>query len=94
MTGVWPRTSCSHASTNTWEFRLATQAQYHAAIVAMSKLAHAKISALPFFEQGMAARAMSPDLIEEFAKVAVDAAIAMPVVLSQSAATLPKVAEK
>lgn len=69
---------------------MATQAQYHAAFVAMSKLAHAKIAALPFFEQGMASRAMSPDLIEEFAKVAVDAAISMPVVLSQSVATLPQ----
>lgn len=54
----------------------ATPAQIAAAHAALKQLAESKIAALPFFEQAPARQALSDALLNEFATVAVNAALA------------------
>lgn len=57
---------------------MATQAQYDAATKAITDLANQMISSLPWFEEGPAQQFVTGDLLSKFAKVAVDAALAVP----------------
>ena len=56
-----------------------TPAQYAAASAAMHKRANALISTLPWFEAGPATNFLNGKMMDEFAKIAVDAALAVPV---------------
>ena len=54
---------------------MATQAQYDAAAKAIHDLANAMISKLDWFEQAPARNALNDNLVRQFAKAAVDAAL-------------------
>jgi hypothetical protein len=56
---------------------MATQAQYTAAEAAVQKHANDMIAKLSGFEQGMVRQHITADLMNGFAKVAVDAALAV-----------------
>ncbi len=53
----------------------ATLSQIAAAAKALQQEADREISKLPIFEQGMARRGLSDQLLRQFAKVAADAAV-------------------
>lgn len=55
---------------------MATQAQYDAAKKAIHDLANKMIAGLPFFERGAAENALNDNIVGQFAKVSVDAALA------------------
>jgi hypothetical protein len=52
--------------------------QYAAAAAAIHTLANQMIAKLGWFEQGAAKNALTDDLVNSFAKAAVDAALAVP----------------
>jgi hypothetical protein len=56
-----------------------TPEQYAAASAAMHKRANQLISTLPWFEQSPATNFLNGKMMDEFAKIAVDAALAAPV---------------
>jgi hypothetical protein len=53
---------------------MASQGEYAAAANAIHALANKMISALPFFEQGLASNALNNQVVNQFAKASVDAA--------------------
>jgi hypothetical protein len=54
-----------------------TPAQYAAASAAMHKRANQLIAMLPWFEAGPASNFLNGKMVDEFAKLAVDAALAV-----------------
>ena len=56
-----------------------TPAQYAAASAAMHKRANQLIATLPWFEQSPATNFLNGKMMDEFAKIAVDAALAVAV---------------
>jgi hypothetical protein len=56
-----------------------TPAQYAAASAAMHKRANQLLATLPWYEQGPAGNILNGHMVDDFAKIAVDAALAVPV---------------
>lgn len=57
---------------------MATQAQYDAAAKAIHSLANAMIAKLGWIEKSAAENALNDQVVDQFAKAAVDAALAVP----------------
>jgi hypothetical protein len=56
-----------------------TPAQYAAASAAMHKRANQLLATLPWYEQGPAGNILNGHMVDDFAKIAVDAALAVAV---------------